>query len=120
MDSDTVRIEVILSQSYTSLGYHALGQNVQPGGFLELEGQTYQILERRHRYQFKAGRYQLHHVALYVQKSQVPDERQLLDGYWVIGDPTCAYNALSSVLRCAVNPSGPCDRCIHYQPLKDV
>jgi hypothetical protein len=31
-----------------------------------------------------------------------------------IGDPTCRYNALSPLLRCAVKPSGPC-RCQHYQ-----
>ncbi|MDX2229361.1 MAG: DUF6464 family protein [Leptolyngbyaceae cyanobacterium bins.349] len=110
------RTEIILSQSHTSLGYHKLEQNPQPGGFLEVEGQTYQILERRHRYLFKSGRYQLHHVSLYVQKSSVPDERHLLDGHWVIGDTTCLYNACSPVLRCAVNPIGPCDRCKHYEP----
>ncbi|MDX2243127.1 MAG: DUF6464 family protein [Leptolyngbyaceae cyanobacterium bins.302] len=118
MDLTTVRTEVILSQAQTSLGYHTLEQNPQPGGYLDIEGQTYQILERRHRYRFKAGRYQLHHVALYVQKSQVPDDRRLLDGHWVIGDASCSYNALSPVLRCAVNPMGPCDRCFHYQPLE--
>ena len=32
-----------------------------------------------------------------------------------IGDPSCRFNAHSSYLRCAVNPSGPCETCPHYQ-----
>jgi Family of unknown function (DUF6464) len=31
-----------------------------------------------------------------------------------LGDPSCAYNARSKSLRCAVNPSGPCSGCSHY------
>lgn len=37
-----------------------------------------------------------------------------------LGDPTCRYSANSAVLRCAVNPSGPCDSCTHYQLPDDV
>jgi hypothetical protein len=33
-----------------------------------------------------------------------------------IGDLSCTYNARSSLLRCAVNPAGPCQGCRHYQP----
>ena len=109
-------IEVILSHSHTTLGRLYLEGDPQPGAYLELAGQTYLVLERRHQYFLKAGRYQLHRIALHVQKSQVPVERSLVEGQWVIGDITCEYNAHSEVLRCAVNPDGPCDRCIHYQP----
>lgn len=35
-----------------------------------------------------------------------------------IGDKTCRYNAHSPYLRCAINPSGPCKDCIHYEPEK--
>nr|WP_206753485.1 DUF6464 family protein [Microcoleus sp. FACHB-831] len=28
---------------------------------------------------------------------------------------TCKYNASSAFLLCAVNPSGPCEECSHYQ-----
>lgn len=35
--------------------------------------------------------------------------------YTTIGDPGCGYNARSPYLRCAVNPSGPCDNCPYYQ-----
>ncbi len=37
-----------------------------------------------------------------------------------IGDPTCRYSANSRTIRCAVNPSGPCDRCAHYQLTDDL
>lgn len=106
--------EIILSQSHTTLGCQHLGWNPQPGGYLEIEGQTYLVLERRHRYLLKSGHYQLHQILLYVQKSHVPVEQSLLNGRWVVGDSTCLYNAHSEVLRCAVNPSGPCERCTHY------
>ncbi len=33
-----------------------------------------------------------------------------------IGDLSCAYNARSPHIRCAVNPSGPCQNCLDYQP----
>jgi len=35
---------------------------------------------------------------------------------YIIGDATCQLNARSSYLRCAVNPSGPCNSCSNYQP----
>jgi Family of unknown function (DUF6464) len=111
--------EIILSPSCDRLGCHYLEDNPQPGTYVEVDGKTYLILERRHRYRLKAGRYQLHQVALYVQKNALPAERSLCNGLWVIGDLTCVYNARSEMLRCAVNPTGSCDRCGHYQPLKN-
>ena len=35
---------------------------------------------------------------------------------YFIGDISCQYNAHSPYMRCAVNPSGPCKNCSHYQP----
>lgn len=32
-----------------------------------------------------------------------------------IGDTSCKFNARSPHLRCAINPYGPCEGCIHYQ-----
>jgi hypothetical protein len=32
-----------------------------------------------------------------------------------VGDVSCCYNAYSPYIRCAVNPDGPCQDCIHYQ-----
>ena len=36
-----------------------------------------------------------------------------------LGDPSCAYNARSKYLLCAVNPSGSCSDCPHYQRRED-
>lgn len=35
---------------------------------------------------------------------------------YMIGDITCDLNARSPYLRCAVNPTGPCDGCREYAP----
>jgi hypothetical protein len=122
MDQKPPRTEIILSHSRATLSSQYSDQylnwNPQPGGYLEVEGQTYQVVERKHRYLFKAGHYHLHQIVLHVQKSQVPTERSCIDGCWVIGDITCAFNARSEMLRCTVNPSGPCQNCRHYQPLE--
>ena len=32
-----------------------------------------------------------------------------------IGDISCLYNAQSPYLRCAINPSGSCEDCPHYE-----
>lgn len=34
---------------------------------------------------------------------------------YLIGDISCQFNARSPYIRCAINPSGPCDSCRHYQ-----
>jgi len=115
MELHSLPTEVILSQPCTTLGHLYLNWNPQPGAYLEIQGQTYLVLERRHRYQLRSGRYQLHEIALYVQKFDAPAEASLWEGRWVIGDRTCTYNAHSELLRCAINPSGPCDRCVHYE-----
>lgn len=119
MELNSLPVEVILSHSRSTLGHLHLDWNLQPGACLEVEGQTYIVLERSHRHLLRSGRYRLHKIALYVQKFEAPAEGSLLDGRWVVGDITCLYNARSELLRCAVNPSGPCDRCVHYQPFEN-
>jgi hypothetical protein len=34
---------------------------------------------------------------------------------YFIGDTTCINNAHSPYIRCAINPEGPCDECVHYE-----
>jgi hypothetical protein len=119
MEPDSLPTEVILTNSCQSLGNVTLDWMPQPGNYLDLKGKTYAVLERRHRYQLKSGRYRLHKVALYVQSASRPVESTLVDGSWVIGDASCLYNARSELMRCAINPSGPCDRCRDYQPLSE-
>lgn len=115
MELDSLLTEVILSQSCQSLANVRLDWSPQPGSYLDLEGKTYAVLERRHRYQLKSGRYCLHKVALYVQSAERPAERSLVDGRWVIGDATCHFSAQSELIRCAVNPAGPCNMCRFYE-----
>jgi hypothetical protein len=116
MEPDSLPTEVILTHPPQSLGNVQLDWMPQPGNYLDLKGKTYAVLERRHRYQFKAGRYRLHKIALYVQSAPRPVEMSLVEGRWIIGDASCRFNAGSELLRCAVNPEGPCDRCRFYEP----
>jgi Family of unknown function (DUF6464) len=114
MEPNSLPTEVILTQTRQSLGNVKLDWMPQPGNYLDLEGKTYAVLERRHRYQLKGGRYNLHKIAIYVQSAQRPSESTLVNGRWVVGDATCQYNARSEIIRCAVNPEGPCNSCRHY------
>ena len=48
-------------------------------------------------------------------------ERYYLEGVgYLVGDISCQYNARSGYLRCAVNPSGPCESCRFYEERKEV
>jgi hypothetical protein len=116
MEPDSLPTEVILNHPKQTIGNVRLDWNPQPGAYLDLEGKTYTVLERRHRYQFKSGKYRLQKIALYVQSAKRPEEMSLVDGQWVVGDATCRYNAQSELVRCAVNPSGPCQSCRFYEP----
>ena len=42
------------------------------------------------------------------------DRRRPVTKYF-IGDTTCINNAHSPYIRCAINPEGPCDECVHYE-----
>ncbi|HBE19073.1 MAG TPA: hypothetical protein DEG17_13915 [Cyanobacteria bacterium UBA11149] len=119
MEPDSPPAELILTHPPQTLGRIQLDWNAQPGSYLDFEGQTYTVLERRHRYFLRSGRYRLNKIALYVQSAQRPSERSLIDGYWVIGDVSCRYNARSELVRCAVNPDGPCNSCRFYEKLDE-
>lgn len=116
MEQESLPTEIILSHPRQTVGNLRLDWNPQPGAYLDVEGKTYTVLERRHRYQFKSGKYHLQKIALYVQAAQRPAERSLVEGRWVIGDATCRYSARSELVRCAVNPEGPCEGCRFYEP----
>lgn len=108
--------EIIQNHPFQQLDCLPLPWHPQPGTFLNLQGQTYTVLERRHRYQYVSGRYQLCKIVLLVQESESSSEASLVGDRWVIGDASCAYNAQSSIMRCAVNPNGPCLGCTSYEP----
>lgn len=43
-------------------------------------------------------------------------DRYYLEGVgYLIGDISCKFNAQSGYIRCAVNPSGPCENCRYYE-----
>ncbi len=48
-------------------------------------------------------------------------DRYYLEGVgYLVGDISCEYNARCGYLRCAVNPSGPCDGCRFYEERKEI
>jgi hypothetical protein len=114
---DLLPTEIILNHSCETLDQFYLDWCPQPGAYLEVKGKTYAVLERRHRYQYRAGKYQLQKIALYVQSADRPTERSLVGKRWVIGDASCTYNAGSELIRCAVNPDGPCQGCRFYHSI---
>ncbi|MCS6959073.1 MAG: DUF6464 family protein [Pseudanabaenaceae cyanobacterium SKYGB_i_bin29] len=93
-----------------------LDHQPQPGQCIEVEGNLYRILERRHLYRLQKGKYRLYKATLAVQ----PLERGELyewEGRWVLGNPNCRYSARSELVRCAVYPAGPCSNCPHFEGL---
>jgi hypothetical protein len=86
----------------------------QPGRWLLHGERSYLVLQRHHRYQLRNGRYELATVALQVKAQRRPAEARWWNGGWVIGDPSCRFNARSPLLRCAVLPEGPRHSCAHY------
>lgn len=92
------------------------GSLPQPGRWIVVAGLSYLVLQRSHRYSLRDGRYQLCAIALDVKRQEQPADARPFRHGWVIGDPGCRFNALSPLLRCAVLPEGPCDRCSAYRP----
>jgi hypothetical protein len=111
MEAESIPTEVVLTQTRAVVAKIRLDWTPQPGNYLDLDGKTYAVLERHHRYHLQSGRYKLHQIALYVQSATRPEEQSLIDGQWTIGDATCKYNARSTLLRCAIEPIGPCEGC---------
>jgi hypothetical protein len=115
MEQNSFPAELVLEGSDQPLGRLYLDWAIQPGAYIEFAGQSYTVLERHHRYRFTANRYRLSQIALYVKPAPRPTEVSQLGDRTVIGDATCTYNAHSELVRCAVNPLGPCQGCCHYR-----
>jgi hypothetical protein len=115
MDETFPATELILQPAQRSLGHVQLDWVPQPGTYVHHEGQAYLVLERRHQYQFRTHRYHLSKINLHVQVVSHSLDKSWIGDRWVIGDTTCQFNAQSELVRCAVNPAGPCDGCTHYQ-----
>jgi Family of unknown function (DUF6464) len=52
---------------------------------------------------------------LFEKKPISPSPPQLNSHEYTLGDPTCINNARSPYLQCAVNPSGVCGSCKHWE-----
>ncbi|NUN64134.1 hypothetical protein HCU40_05055 [Pseudanabaena biceps] len=115
MEALTVPTEVRTLHPDISLGKIYLDWTPQPGNYIDLEGKTYTVLERRHRYQFRRGKYHLFSMLVYVQLNPDNLERSFINNRWVIGDANCRYNAHSEIIRCAVNPYGLCQGCESWE-----
>lgn len=87
----------------------------QPGRWLTVAEGSFLVLQRRHRYRLRNGRYELSSIALQVRRQRQPADARWWNGRWVIGEPLCQFNARSPLLRCAVLPEGPCERCVHFR-----
>jgi hypothetical protein len=87
-----------------------------PGRWFQVGERQFLVMQRRHRYRLRLGVYELSSIALQVKLQRQPDDARWWRQSWVIGDPSCRYNARSPLLRCAVLPEGPCERCAHYSP----
>ena len=109
-------VELRQSGSERLLDRIELDDSPQPGRWFVHDARSYLVLQRRHRYALRSGRYQLASVVLLVKQQQQPADAQRYRHGWVIGDPSCRFNALSPLLRCAVLPDGPCQQCLHHEP----
>lgn len=108
-------VELRQSGSEALLDRIELEDSPHPGRWFVHGDNSYLVLQRRHRYALRSGCYQLASVVLLVKQQQQPNDARRYRHGWVLGDPSCRFNALSPLLRCAVLPDGPCDRCSHYQ-----
>lgn len=117
MAAELLPTEIIVTHPRQSLGKIYLDWIPQPGNYLELAGQTYSVLERHHHYQYKIGGYSLSRISLHVCPASPPEETSWFHGRWLLGDISCRFNARSELLRCAVNPAGPCQNCRFFEPL---
>lgn len=108
-------VELIGAGSGALLNRIQLDDPPHPGSWFEWDGTSFLIMQRQHRYSLKGGTYQLSTIALVVKPQSRPSDAKSWRHGWVIGDPTCRFNALSPLLRCAVWPDGPCDQCSHFE-----
>lgn len=109
--------EIILTPALQCIGRLSLDRQLQPGNYMDFRGKTYAILERHHFYQYHVGGYRFNKATLHVQESQRPEETTLIGDRYVIGNANCRLNARSEIIRCAVNPEGPCEGCRYFESI---
>ena len=108
-------IELRHSVTQVLLDRIELNEPPTPGQWFLHRQTSYLVMQERNRYKLYSGRYELSSIVLLVKAQQQPVDAKFVGQGWVIGDPDCRFNALSPLLRCAVLPDGPCDRCVHRE-----
>ena len=106
-------VEMRHSVTQVLLDRFELGDPPMPGQWFFHQQTSYLVLQRKHHYKLHSGLYELSSIVLLVKSQKQPADARLVGHGWVIGDADCRFNALSPLLRCAVLPEGPCDRCVH-------
>lgn len=109
--------EIILTPVCQCIGRLHLDRRLQPGNYLDFAGKTYAILERHHFYQYRVGGYRFDKATLHVQESSRPEETTQIGDRYIVGNANCRFNARSEIIRCAVNPEGPCKSCRYFEPI---
>ncbi|WP_013320281.1 DUF6464 family protein [Gloeothece verrucosa] len=69
--------------------------------------------KRRFQARMRRIRHRAYHQAITSESSEPYPLTERSDRF--IGEISCQYNARSPHLRCAVNPSGPCEGCPYYK-----
>ena len=129
MPSPRLPVQLVNASTGETFDRLHLNWTPYPGHTIQLGNTAYTVLEKRHYYQLRSGRYILCAIRAFVRpapeavglfEGKGERERSLMNGQWVIGDSTCEYNARSPLLRCAPNPMGPCAGCTSFRPRSDL
>lgn len=112
---DPMLVELRQAATQVLLDRMELSDPPMPGQWFTHDQDSYLVIQRRHRYKLYSGRYELSSIVLLVKCQKQPADARFIGHGWVIGDAECRFNALSPLLRCAVLPDGPCDRCVHRE-----
>ncbi len=101
---------ILLLSILPSLVYLAIFRKVKERWQMRLRrAQILTTYSDRHRESFRNNAY------YYDRESYIMSDRRRPITKYYIGDTTCVNNAHSPYIRCAINPSGPCDDCSHYE-----
>jgi hypothetical protein len=76
--------------------------------------------EQRARHRAMAAVDAASHRRFYKRIARDPEEQYIEGVGYIIGDISCEFNARSPYIRCAVNPGGLCQNCIHYVHHQDI
>ncbi|MFM2064600.1 MAG: hypothetical protein RLZZ507_4271 [Cyanobacteriota bacterium] len=85
-------------------------------GFLPSLWSLWVIRKTQQRTHARSRQVAYNYSQIQPQIRPIESERYYLEGVgYLVGDISCKFNARSSYVRCAVNPSGPCQDCRHYE-----